>query len=188
MDPSISKLKLLATPRHGRICGIYYDALKLRSRHITTFGLICRLPKMHDRDGPPEPRFYPYSYPCIGGSLEGIFRSQAPLDNISAIKVCCLEDRCTGMVIRYTDCSVETLGQWFESSKARHNTLYDTRDSQKFDKLRFKLSSTGKKAVVREVSTVPPSPDDPCGNGTAILKDVNHNVSFSCGCAGISLS
>jgi len=30
-DPSILMLKLLATSRHERICGIYYNALKLRS-------------------------------------------------------------------------------------------------------------------------------------------------------------
>jgi hypothetical protein len=86
------------------------------------------------------------------GSLIGIFRSQAPLDNIRTIRACYIDNRCTGMAIEYINSTVETLGRWFESLGGRHEPIYDSRHDEMFNRLRFEMCGAENKRVVKSIS------------------------------------
>lgn len=194
IDFAIWTLKpLVVAPKHGRILGLYYDALRLRSGHITSFGFSCRTSQAEEIGDESQQRqspLHPYHnintysrtrlYPNLSGWPLAIFSSQAALSSVDVIKVCYVSNRCTGMLIHYANCSVETLGQWFESTRGRHDIIYDIRRDGMFDKLRFRLCGMGNLAVVENVWTVLTSRDiSCCSDDTAVVVDVNCNASLT---------
>lgn len=177
MHPSIPSLKPLVTSNHGRISGIYYDALRLQFGPITTLGFTCNPSERSEIDDSLPPQFI-RPLPPVSGFPAGIFRSQALLGDISTIKTCYVNNRCTGMAIQYADCTAEILGQWFES-RGRHDVIYDIRCDTMFDKLRFWLSGAGTTVVVKSVCTVRASHNVPHSNTTTVLKDIGRGVGLT---------
>jgi len=145
--------KLLSSKR-GRISGIYHDALRLESGHITAIGLTYQ-PQMIEIGEPLPPQLSSNSYPSgMIGSPIGIFKSQALLRDVNTLKVCRVDDGCcSGMKIEYADSTVATLGRWFEALRDCHEVIYDVRQDRKFNKLRFWVAETVQSVSAKQLSS-----------------------------------
>jgi hypothetical protein len=114
------------------------------------------------------------------GSLIGIFRSQAPLENIHTIRACYIDNRCTGMAIKYRNSTVETLGRWFESLGGRHTLIYDSRYDKLFKKLRFEMCGVEGKRIVKNIYTIPNSRPVTSSDAHIVSKSIWQGVCIEC--------
>ena len=120
---SQTNFKLLAEESRGAVLGMYYDNSPGAPARISSFGVFCSSAAARMHSPASTPLFVPslrYGHPGLEGSVWEQFSSQATLENVSSLEICCLGVRCTGMILTYLDGHQRVLGQWREYEPSKH--------------------------------------------------------------------
>ncbi|PYI03592.1 hypothetical protein BO78DRAFT_389316 [Aspergillus sclerotiicarbonarius CBS 121057] len=158
-SPSKMVMRCIANLDDGDILGLYYDA----SPGITSFtslGAICRPNKLSVT--PKRDHFIPemlpnrdmtrflYTSPFIS------FISQASSKNITMIKACYVNSRCTGMLLLYNDDRSCILGQWYENTHVQPEIQAISLQNDGF--LRFFFEKEDRRQFITHVNALTGTP------------------------------
>jgi hypothetical protein len=127
------------------------------------------------------------SLPPIGSPNAGLFFSFAVLSNLERVDVCYVDERCTGMLIRYVDSPPVVLGQWHASHASQWFCIYNGSEPG-ITHIYFRISKSSR--IVTGISfspdTVGTTLDSDCAvfsTGEVRLQaalNVQHLLTYSC--------
>jgi hypothetical protein len=132
----------------GCVTGLYYE---------NSLSKIMRLGVIGDGTPPTTtpltPQYPVCKIPPIAGPDAGLFLSVAILSDLEKVDLCCVSNRCIGMLIQYTNGPIAVLGQWRTVGVSQHSCVYK-KDSSKSDttSIYFRVTRSGKHNIVTDVS------------------------------------
>jgi len=101
---------------------------------------------------PLRPRylFHSGSIPMIGNSDSGMFLSVASLNGLKKVDLCCVGNRCMGLLVHYIKGPTVALGQWHTSYSSKHCCIYK-RNEQSISRICFRMAKLGRLAFVTDI-------------------------------------
>lgn len=107
----------------GSILALYYENLPSGSV-ITKLGIIGD--GVSPMTTPLTPHYHVCDFPVIASPNAGLFLSVAVLSGLQKVDLCRIENRCTGILMRYNSGLTLVLGQWHVPSVSQHSCIYDS--------------------------------------------------------------
>jgi hypothetical protein len=143
--------------QEGCIAGLYYENNKY-DEVITRLGVTGDsitgratplLPQYQNCDCPSPP---------IGSPNSGLFLSVAALSDLERVDVCQINNRCTGMLMRYLDGRSVVLGQWHASGFSQSYCIYES-PGLSITHIYFRMCKVWKRQIVTDISFSPSTID-----------------------------
>jgi hypothetical protein len=76
----------------------------------------------------------------------------AKFDQVQKIDLCCIADRCTGLLIHYLDNNSAALGQWYPENSSQHSSIYQGNGDKTATKIHFRMAYTEEESIVTEIT------------------------------------
>ncbi|TGO44887.1 hypothetical protein BCON_0450g00060 [Botryotinia convoluta] len=122
-----SSYRWVMLKHNGCISGFYFE----NSTEIRRLGVIGD-DNPTEVDEVPLPRYETCDpvRPLIGFLGRTLFMNDAKIQDLKSVTICRVGRRCIGMLIHYLDTNMPpvVLGQWLDSERSKHVSIYDTYD------------------------------------------------------------
>ncbi|TGO73619.1 hypothetical protein BELL_0346g00070 [Botrytis elliptica] len=166
-----SSYRWVMLKHRGCISGFYFE----NSTEIRRLGVIGD-DNLTEVDEIPLPRYETCDpvRPLIGFLGRTLFMNDAKIQDFKSITICRVGSRCIGMLIHYLDTNMPpvVLGQWLDSERSKHISIYDTYDWIGPPPVKIAFKSSESEPFVQDIKF--------CGHGLEFLfkqsKDLDTKV------------
>jgi hypothetical protein len=142
-----SQYKWILLKNRGCITGFYYEN---PSFGTTIIGLGV-IDDSASKIAPPlTPQYHARVFPPFPGPNGGTFLSVASLSDLEKVDLCCVENRCIGILIHYIKGLSEVLRQWRVQGVARHSCIYNS-DMKNITHIYFTITRFGDHKIVTNI-------------------------------------